>query len=307
MGRGKRITNQVRGRNNPLENGIFEPTLHIKKTGGHVPPDYTGKAVWDIEDTNRPIGTQVWYRDGVIHRDVDLPAIIYPNGCQEWRHRGYAHRFNGPALIYPSGDDISLSDSEEYYLSGKQTSKQHVDLVNSYLRSRGENVITLLTEEFSPEDFSGKVIYPGGWCEWYQDGLLHREEDLPAKIEFDGSLRWFRQGKLHRLEGPAIITPKGRHYWYQDGNPYREDDLPTITVPPSAKYWTNKKGEHHRLTGPAIIDNDGTEEYCLDGIIFKNRKAWSLELKRREDEKEIMRLVKISTDRRPRPRRSPLS
>jgi len=29
-------------------------------------------------------GTQVWYKNGLSHRDGDLPAYIKANGTQEW-------------------------------------------------------------------------------------------------------------------------------------------------------------------------------------------------------------------------------
>jgi hypothetical protein len=29
-------------------------------------------------------GNQYWYKNGLPHRDNDLPAIIYSNGSQHW-------------------------------------------------------------------------------------------------------------------------------------------------------------------------------------------------------------------------------
>lgn len=45
----------------------------------------------------------VWQlEDNMYHRDNDLPAIIYPNGGQEWWVNGNRHRDNGlPAVSYP--------------------------------------------------------------------------------------------------------------------------------------------------------------------------------------------------------------
>ncbi len=62
---------------------------------------------------------------------------------------------------------------------------------------------------------------------WYQDGKLHRDNDLPAVEWADGSRSWYKDGKHHRDNGlPAIIRSDGECYWLVDGKP----------VPPPAWY-----------------------------------------------------------------------
>jgi predicted lipoprotein with Yx(FWY)xxD motif len=29
-----------------------------------------------------------WYQDGVLHRDGDKPAVIFPDGRKQWWHHG---------------------------------------------------------------------------------------------------------------------------------------------------------------------------------------------------------------------------
>jgi hypothetical protein len=44
-------------------------------------------------------GTQKWYLDGKLHRDNDLPAIMDANGNQAWFQNGELHRDNDlPAI-----------------------------------------------------------------------------------------------------------------------------------------------------------------------------------------------------------------
>ena len=52
--------------------------------------------------------TQEWYYKGTnvysgsytsLHREDDLPAVVYANGDKEWWHGGVRHRKNGPAII----------------------------------------------------------------------------------------------------------------------------------------------------------------------------------------------------------------
>lgn len=63
----------------------------------------------------------------------------------------------------------------------------------------------------------------------------------PCKFP-DGSTRWYRNGLLHRDDGPAWIRPDGTCEWYRDGHRHRED-------------------------GPAIQRSDGSREYWLNGEI----------------------------------------
>lgn len=41
---------------------------------------------------------------------------------------------------------------------------------------------------------------------WYNNGELHRENDLPAVIKNNGEKGWLKEGKFHRTAGPAYIT-----------------------------------------------------------------------------------------------------
>ena len=45
----------------------------------------------------------------------------------------------------------------------------------------------------------------GRW-EWVQGESLHRE-GLPAIEWDDGSREWYRKGRLHRIDGPAVYYP----------------------------------------------------------------------------------------------------
>ncbi len=54
---------------------------------------------------------------------------------------------------------------------------------------------------------------------WYKEWKLHRE-DGPAIIYTNGNQRWYKDGKLHREDGPAVIYPNGEQYWYKDGEQY---------------------------------------------------------------------------------------
>jgi hypothetical protein len=51
--------------------------------------------------------------------------------------------------------------------------------------------------------------------EWYLNGVLHRDYDLPAVVYNDGTKKWYKNGKLHRDNGlPAVEESNGKNYWY---------------------------------------------------------------------------------------------
>lgn len=62
-----------------------------------------------------PNGDQEWYDDGQRHR-VDGPAIE-KSTCKIWYNRGKRHRTDGPAVIHVDG-------RVEYWLNGKCLSEQ---------------------------------------------------------------------------------------------------------------------------------------------------------------------------------------
>ena len=55
-----------------------------------------------------------------------------------------------------------------------------------------------------------------GTKRWYLDGKLHRV-DGPAVEWADGSKYWFLNDKLHRVDGPAVEGFDGGKSWYLDG------------------------------------------------------------------------------------------
>jgi len=86
---------------------------------------------------------------------------------------------------------------------------------------------------------NGLVVDEYGTERWFLNGLLHRL-DGPAVSWSDGEQRWYQDGQQHRLDGPAAISADGAEAWYLNGLLHRED-------------------------GPAAIYSDGTRYWYLDG------------------------------------------
>ena len=72
---------------------------------------------------------------------------------------------------------------------------------------------------------------------WFKNGRLHRENG-PA-IQFkDGDNRWYKNGKLHRENGPAVDFPKGYcKKWYVNGTKLTKSQFKSWK---RAKNYTNK-------------------------------------------------------------------
>jgi len=81
-------------------------------------------------------------------------------------------------------------------------------------------------------------VYANGNKLWYQNGKLHRL-DGPAVDWVDENKSWWQNGKCHRLDGPAIERTNGDKLWYQN------DKL-------------------HRLDGPAIERANGDKSWYID-------------------------------------------
>jgi hypothetical protein len=50
---------------------------------------------------------------------------------------------------------------------------------------------------------------------WRENGKLHRL-DGPAVIYPNGIEMWYKNGKLHRLDGPAVESADGSRWWYEN-------------------------------------------------------------------------------------------
>lgn len=61
----------------------------------------------------------------------------------------------------------------------------------------------------------------GSFREWWRNGELHRE-DGPAVELADGYKAWWRNGQRHREGGPAVEWADGGKEWWRDGRPHAQ-------------------------------------------------------------------------------------
>lgn len=89
--------------------------------------------------------------------------------------------------------------------------------------------------------------------------------NFTGTAELEGSHKTHHQnGKLHRLEGPALEYSNGHKEYWVDGKRHRLDG-PAIEYHNSYRaYWV--EGKLHRLDGPAIEYSNGNKEYYVEGV-----------------------------------------
>lgn len=151
-----------------------------------------------------------------MNRTVDSRGTV-----RYWNSNGEIHRLDGPAVIEADGRRIW----------------RYKDLTH---RKDGPAVI-------GPPYF-----FPNGdievYLEYFEDG--HFQYQLKKTI-FANRIQYRNtHGKLHRLDGPAVIFMDGRQYWYESGYWHRENGPAEIH---RSIMWA-KHGILHRLNGLAVID-----------------------------------------------------
>jgi len=120
------------------------------------------------------------------------------------------------------------------------------------------------------------VINADGTQWWYKNGQIHREGDLHAIILANGTQEWWKNGQRHR-EGdlPAWIRADGsQQEWYKNNQRHREGDLPAWISANGSQAWY-KNGQRHRDGDlPAVIWPDGHQEW------WKNGKRYDPQIKK---------------------------
>ena len=103
-------------------------------------------------------------------------------------------------------------------------------------------------------------------------GQLHRL-DGPAIEYAHGSEVWYKNGKKHRINGPADISNSAKG-WYFEGKLHRLDGPAVENINEWKEWWVD--GKRHRLDGPAVERSDGSKFWYVNNIRLskKNFDNW---------------------------------
>jgi len=102
--------NNMCGANTYLNELFREDWRYVYRICRHIQPhNYDGLAIINWK------GTQYWYKEGMCHRDWDLPAIITTDGEQHWYKEGKRHRDGDkPSSIYASGNQYWCKEGKHH-------------------------------------------------------------------------------------------------------------------------------------------------------------------------------------------------
>ncbi len=108
-----------------------------------------------------------------------------------------------------------------------------------------------------------------GICQYYEHGLLHREDDKPAIKELYQNYRihqWYTRGNRTRAGGkPAYVDyTRDIKRWYENDMLHRLGK-PAVTYGDSPEEEWYAYGRRHRVDGYAAVHWDGNGEYWILG------------------------------------------
>lgn len=91
-----------------------------------------------------------------------------------------------------------------------------------------------------------------------------------GKAVVNGRVCWYKDGKLHRIDGPAYIDGLGTKHWYINGELHREDG-PAVEHYNGVKEWC-MNGYLHRTDGPAVEYPNGDKEWFVNGEKYSEKE-----------------------------------
>lgn len=176
-----------------------------------------------------------------LHRDDDLPAVVWTDGTQEWYQHGRRCRDgDGPTRVDADGNQMWHQKSEFVVASRPWTVKRHIE-------TRWKNC--------PPDLYFFSLLRDEGIFFQTLEDKLHRDGDLPAVVRADGTQLWYQNGKLHRDgDMPAVVTAGGTREWFQKGQRHRDGDKPAVVLADgTTQAWYERDKLHRGGDRPAIV------------------------------------------------------
>ena len=159
---------------------------------------------------------------------------------------------------------LAYIDDEFKQFSYKDGRKIFIDLFTIIIESDTEKIWNIFDKIQRPDDKPATISHDGVNKRWYKNGILHRDNDLPAVVSVGNGLdlQWCYNGKTHREnDKPAYMSSRGIKMWFYNGQFHRENDKPAIIRADGTQEWY-QNGKMWRSDGkPVKIDPDGTQHY----------------------------------------------
>jgi len=115
-----------------------------------------------------------------------------------------------------------------------------------------------------PNNFTGVAEYSANLEKWYlkywfKEGIIHRE-DGPAIEWVNGNKYWYKEGNCHRSDGPAIERLDKSKEWWVDGQLYLFIDIEVLIE--TSIYLGKEKGKYD-LDWLRFLTDEGIEEFPI--------------------------------------------
>ena len=146
-------------------------------------------------------GNKIYKDENGDHHNPFGPALITRSGNTYWYKHGQLHREDGPAIESNNGE-------KKYWIEGVQLTEEEFE----------EEQLGPILEQPQIDEFGTEI-----WRN--KDGKLHRDDDLPAMTYENGNKYWYKNDKLHRLNGPAYEESSGYKKYYIEGTELTEDEF----------------------------------------------------------------------------------
>ena len=159
---------------------------------------------------------------------------------------------------------LVLLDDEFYQYA---CTKEGITLFVKQFTKKEDDCTYLFNKLHSINDEPAEMVEKNKY--WYYNGLRHRDNDLPARIDVNGNKYWYYNGNFHRKNDlPAIIYANGDKHWYCHEKLHRENDLPAIIYNNGTKYWYKNDELHRKNFLPEVIYANGDKFWFYNGIMI---------------------------------------
>lgn len=184
------------------------------------------------------------------------------------------YSYNGRINCIPSPVYLGNSVLKDGEIDIIETSKVVTDLIHKNyisIKNNQEFIRKPLVNDYLYEIIENKNVNKM----YLRDGMIHRDDDKPARKYANGDRKYYTNGKLDRVNGPAIVMSSGCREWYQNGLLYRDGGLPSIVNDNGELMWIDEKnypsGLFHRDGDkPTHIHSDGKMEWYFKGEFIKS-------------------------------------
>jgi hypothetical protein len=163
---------------------------------------------------------------------------------------GKTYRIEDSIILGEKGFHFCRYPEDVLLYYNQENDKYAVVQVSGQIIEQSNNAVTseiTIIRELTLENLkcllNGKIQRVDGTEEWYENGKLHRMNG-PAVTYSDGTKIWYQKGMMHRLDGPAIIFANGDRKWYKWGKLHCENSPACSYISGENEWWIEGKRKY---------------------------------------------------------------